>query len=202
MTDHLLSDRDLDLIFRDARSYNSWTDQPVTNVELQAVYDLMRMGPTSANCQPARLVFCQSKEARQTLADCADEGNREKIRTAPVTAIIGMDMEFYEKLPKTFPHTDARSWFMDDDGNPLTGKVEETAFRNSALQGAYLIVAARAVGLDCGPMSGFDAKKVEAAFFAGTPVKANFICALGHGSGDDLFPRSPRLPFDEACEIQ
>lgn len=197
MTDHLLSDRDLDLIFRSARSYSTWTDKPVSRVELEALYDLMRRGPTSANCQPARLVFCQSEEAREKLAACVDEGNVAKVKTAPVTVIVGMDMEFYEKLPQTFPHTDARSWFV---GQP--DKIADTAFRNSSLQGAYLIIAARALGLDCGPMSGFDHEKVNNAFFSGTPVRANFICALGRGKGADLFPRSPRLAFDEACEVR
>ena len=200
MSDHLLSDRDLDLIFRSARSYNAWKDEPVSRVELEALYDLMRMGPTSANCQPARLIFCQTADAREKLAACVMDGNVEKVRTAPVVAIIGMDMEFYEKLPQLFPHTDARSWFVGDDG-PDGPLVEETAFRNSSLQGAYLIIAARALGLDCGPMSGFDKEKVDAAFFGGTTVKSNFICALGHGSQKDLFDRSPRLSFDEACRI-
>ncbi len=201
MSDHLLSDRDLDLIFRNARSYNAWSDKPVTKVELHAMYELMRMGPTSANCCPARLVFCQSEDARSKLADCASDGNKDKIRAAPVTVVIGQDMEFYEKLPELFPHTDARSWFVDDDGKK-EDLIAETAFRNSTLQGAYLIIAARALGLDCGPMSGFDKKAVNEAFFAGTKVEANFICSLGHGTTENLFPRSPRLSFDEACEIR
>lgn len=193
---HLLSDRDLDLVFREARSHSSWSDKPVSAVELEAIYDLMRMGPTSANCSPARIVFCQSTAAREKLAACVDEGNVEKVRAAPVTAIVGMDMKFYEKLPKLFPHADARSWFA---GN--TAKIEETAFRNSSLQGAYMIVAARAIGLDCGPMSGFDKAKVDAEFFAGTDTQTNFLCSLGHGTQEKLFPRSPRLSFEEACDI-
>lgn len=197
MSDHLLSDRDLDLIFRNARSYNRWADQDVSRVELEAIYDLMRMGPTSANCSPARLIFCQSEEAKARLVECVAEGNKIKVETAPVTAIIGMDMEFYEKLPELFPHTDARSWFAGNDA-----LIEETAMRNSSLQGAYLIIAARALGLDCGPMSGFDQEAVNDAFFKGTSIKANFLCALGHGTDEELFPRSPRLSFDEAAEIQ
>ncbi|MEM8825974.1 MAG: malonic semialdehyde reductase [Pseudomonadota bacterium] len=197
MSDHLLSDRDLDLIFRNARSYSSWSDTPVSNVELHAVYDLMRMGPTSANCSPARLIFCTSPDAREKLAACVDDGNVDKVKAAPVTAIIGMDMEFHEKLPQLFPHADARSWFAGNDE-----KIRETAFRNSSLQGAYLMLAARSLGLDCGPMSGFDKAKVDAAFFAGTPVETNFICALGHGTEEKLFPRSPRFSFEEAADIR
>jgi|TARA_R100000501_G_scaffold17834_1_gene34207 nitroreductase len=197
MSDHLLSDRDLDLIFREARTYNAWSDKPVSKVELHAIYELMRMGPTSANSSPARLVFCQSEESREKLAQCASEGNQEKIRSAPVTVIIGEDMEFYEKLPQLFPHADAKSWFT---GSPEL--IEETAFRNSSLQGAYLIIAARALGLDCGPMSGFDKDKVKQAFFEGTTIRPNFLCSLGHGTTENLFPRSPRLSFNEACEIQ
>lgn len=196
MTDHLLSDRDLDLIFRSARTHNDWADKPVTTVQLHAIYDLMRMGPTSANCSPARLVFAQSDEARQRLADCVSDGNRPKVLQAPVTAIIGMDMAFYEKLPQLFPHTDAKSWFVGNEA-----LIRETALRNSSLQGAYLIIAARALGLNCGPMSGFDKAKVDAAFFAGTTIETNFICSLGYGTTTNLFPRSPRLSFDEAAKI-
>ncbi|MGB7405649.1 MAG: malonic semialdehyde reductase [Pacificimonas sp.] len=196
MSEHLLSDRDLDLIFRDARTYNAWSNKPVSAVKLQAIYDLVRMGPTSANCCPARFVFCTSDEARNKLADCADDGNKDKIRSAPVTVIIGMDMKFYEQLPQLFPHADAKSWFDSDQE-----KARETAFRNATLQGGYLILAARALGLDCGPMSGFDKEKVDKAFFANTNVEANFLCSLGHGTTEDLYPRSPRLSFDEACTI-
>ncbi|MBV7256303.1 malonic semialdehyde reductase [Pacificimonas sp. WHA3] len=197
MSDHLLSDRDLDLIFRNARTYNSWSERPVSAVELNAIYELMRMGPTAANCAPARLVFCQSEEAREKLAACAMEGNQDKIRSAPVTVIIGQDMEFYEKLPDLFPHADARSWFVGNDD-----LIAETAARNSTLQGAYLMIAARALGLDCGPMSGFDKDQVKEAFFPGTVITPNFLCCLGHGTTENLFPRSPRLSFDEACEIR
>jgi nitroreductase len=197
MTDHLLSDRDLDLIFRNARTYNTWAPTPVSAVQLQAVYDLARMGPTSANMQPARFVFCASAEARETLAGCVSAGNAPKVRQAPVSVIIGMDLAFYEKATQVFPHDPtARSWF---EGKPDV--IRETAMRNSSLQAAYLIVAARALGLDCGPMSGFDRAAVDAAFFAGTSVETNMICALGHGTEERLFERSPRLSFDEACRI-
>ena len=196
MTDHLLSDRDLDLIFRSARTHNDWSDRPVTDVQLRAIYDLMRMGPTSANCEPARIVFAKTPEAREKLAACASGTNGAKIRQAPVTAIIGMDMKFYDQLPKLFPHTDARSWFV---GNETL--VRETAFRNSSLQGAYFIIAARAIGLNCGPMSGFDKAKVDAAFFAGTDIETNFICSIGYGTDKNLFARSPRLSFEEAASI-
>lgn len=192
---HILSDQDLDTIFRSARSYNAWTDTPVSDIQLQALYDLLRMGPTSANCSPARFVFCKSPEARQKLAACVSAGNASKVLSAPVTVIIGQDTAFYDKIPQLFPHNPgARDWFAHD---PQVA--EATAFRNSTLQGAYLMIAARAIGLDCGPMSGFDAEKVNEAFFAGTTVVANFLCSLGHGSQENLFPRSPRLTFDEAC---
>lgn len=198
MSEHILSDRDLDTIFRQARTYYSWADTPVTRVQMQAIYDLARMGPTSANSSPARFVWCESDEAKSRLADCVSDGNRPKVLAAPVTVIIGMDMTFYEKLPQLFPHDQtARSWF---EGKPDV--IRDTAFRNATLQGAYLIMAARAVGLDCGPMSGFDKAKVDAAFFAGSTVEANFICSIGHGTTEKLFPRLPRLSFEEACEIR
>ena len=194
---NILSDADLDTIFRTARSYNRWQDKAVSPVQLQAIYDLMRWGPTSANCSPARLVFVTSVQAKEQLADCVSAGNRIKVETAPVTALIGMDMKFYDQIPKLFPHNPgARDWFAHDDA-----VAEETAFRNATLQGAYLMIAARAVGLDCGPMSGFDKAAVDAAFFSGTSVKVNFICAIGHGSQEELFDRSPRFAFDEACRI-
>lgn len=196
MTDHLLSDRDLDLILRSARTHNDWSDRAVSDVQLRAIYDLMRMGPTSANCSPARIVFAKSQEAREKLAACASGTNGAKILQAPVTAIIGMDMKFYDQLPKLFPHTDARAWFTSNEA-----LVRETAFRNSSLQGAYFLIAARAIGLNCGPMSGFDKAKVDAAFFAGTDIETNFICSIGYGTEKNLFPRSPRLSFEEAASI-
>lgn len=198
MADHILSDRDLDTVFRQARTYYSWADTPVTRVQMQAIYDLTRMGPTSANCQPARFVWCESRDAKERLAACVSDGNRPKVLAAPVTVIIGMDTTFYEKLPQVFPHDQtARSWF---EGKPDV--IRDTAFRNSSLQGAYFIMAARSIGLDCGPMSGFDKAKVDAAFFSGTPIETNFICSVGHGTEEKLFPRLPRLSFEEACEIR
>ena len=197
MADQILSDRDLDTIFRQARTYYSWADTPVTQVQIRAIYDLLRMGPTSANSSPARFVWCESAEAKEKLAACVSEGNRPKVLSAPVTVIVGMDMAFYEKLPELFPHDQtARSWF---EGK--SDVIRDTAFRNSTLQGAYLIMAARSLGLDCGPMSGFDKANVDAAFFAGTTIEANFICSIGHGTEEKLFPRLPRLSFEEACLI-
>ena len=186
----------LDTLFNHARTHNVWLDKPVTDAQLHQLYDLMKWGPTSANCSPARIVFVKSPEAKQKLVACMSAGNAEKTGKAPVTAIIGMDMEFYEKLPQLFPHTDARSWFV---GNQAS--IDATAFRNSSLQGSYLIMAARALGLDCGPMSGFDTDKVNAAFFAGTSVKVNFVCSIGYGDASKVLPRLPRLTFDEACKI-
>lgn len=192
----MLTDHDLDLIFRDARTYNDWQDKPVSDVLLQAVYDLARMGPTSANCSPMRIVFVKSDEAKARLKPYLMEGNVEKTMKAPVCAIIAQDMEFYEKLPQLFPHTDARSWFAGNDD-----AIRETAFRNSTLQGAYFMIAARALGLDCGPMSGFDADGLNGEFFPDGQYKANFLCNIGYGGPADLFPRSPRLEFDQACEV-
>lgn len=190
-------DKYLDIIFRDARTHSFWQDKPVDDALLQRVYDLAKMGPTSANCSPLRIVFVKSKEAKEKLKPCLDAGNVEKSMTAPVVAIFGNDMEFYEQLPKLFPHNQtAKSWFA---GKPAV--IETTAFRNGSLQGAYFMLAARALGLDCGPMSGFNNAKVDAAFFAGTQIKSNFICALGYGDASKLFPRSPRLAFSEACRI-
>lgn len=192
----MLTQENLATLFTAARTHNEWHDKPVTDAQLQQVYDLMKWGATSANCSPARFVFVKSETEKNKLVGCMGSGNQEKTRTAPVTVIIGMDMAFYEKLPQLFPHADARSWFAGDQA-----LIEATAFRNSSLQGAYLMLAARALGLDCGPMSGFDAEKVNAAFFAGTTVKVNFVCSLGYGIAEKLFPRSPRLVFDEACKI-
>jgi 3-hydroxypropanoate dehydrogenase len=191
-----LDDAGLDLIFRSARSYNGYTDEPVAETELRAIWDLVKMGPTSANISPARIVWCVSDAAKAKLAPLTSSTNADKIRKAPVTAIIGMDMEFYEKLPFLFPHVDARPWFV---GNPAM--IEGGAFRNSSLQGAYFIIAARALGLDTGPMSGFDNAAVDAAFFAATPIKSNFICTLGHGDPSTVFGRHPRLAFEEANTI-
>lgn len=192
----LLSEDGLDLIFREARTHSKWTDQPVSEHILRTIWDTARMGATSANCSPARIVFVQSAEAKEKLKPFLADGNVEKTMTAPVTAIIGHDMAFYESLPKLFPHTDARSWFVGNDQ-----MIADTAFRNGTLQGAYLMLAARAMGLDCGPMSGFDSAGVDEAFFAGTKIKSNFLCNIGYGDSEGLHPRSPRLSFDEACSV-
>lgn len=196
----VLADGALDQLFRNARTYRgsaqAWQDVPVGDDQLRQLYELTKMGPTSANCSPARFVFVRSPEQKAKLREALDEGNIAQTMAAPVTVIIGSDQEFYEKLPQLFPHTDARSWFA---GKPAV--IESTAMRNSSLQGAYLILAARALGLDCGPMSGFDAAKVDAAFFAGTSIKVNFLVNLGYGDPASLSPRSPRLAFDEACRI-
>lgn len=191
-----LDDTALDQLFRNARTHNGWLPKPVTDDELRALYELMKWAPTSANCSPARIVFVRTREGKERLRPALSPGNLEKTMAAPVTAIIGYDLEFYEKLPQLFPHTDARSWFA---GKPAV--IETTAFRNGSLQGAYFILAARAVGLDCGPMSGFDNAKVDAEFFAGSAVRSNFLCNLGHGDPARLFARNPRLAFDEACRI-
>jgi 3-hydroxypropanoate dehydrogenase len=186
-----LSDSALDQLFRTARTYNGYLDQPVSEAQLHAIWDLMKYGPTSANCLPARIIWCMSDAAKQKLAALAMPANAEKILTAPVTAIIGMDLEFYENLPELFPHTDARSWFVGNDELAKT-----TAFRNSSLQGAYFILAARALGLDSGAMSGFNNAAVDEAFFADQPsVKSNFISTLGYGDPATIFERSPRPDF-------
>jgi len=191
-----VDDTALDTLFRDARTYYSWADTPVIDADIRRLYDLVALAPTAANSEPARFVFCRSAEARATLADCASDANAPKIRLAPVTVVIGMDMAFYDRLSTLFPHADARSWFAGNDR-----EIKETAFRNSALQGAYLIMAARALGFDCGPMSGFDKAKVDAAFFAGTTFETNFLCSIGHGTAEKLFPRLHRLGFDEAARF-
>jgi 3-hydroxypropanoate dehydrogenase len=185
-----LDDVALDQLFRTARTYNGFLDKPVTNAQLEAVWELLKYGPTSANCLPARILWCVSQESREKLAAMTMPANAEKILSAPATAIIGMDMEFYEQLPELFPHADARSWFVGNDA-----MIETTAFRNSTLQGGYFILAARALGLDTGPMSGFDNAAVDAAFFAGTKVKSNFISTIGYGDPASIFERSPRPEF-------
>ncbi len=192
----VLNDAALDQLFRTARTHNAWLDKPVTDVQLQDLYELMKWGATSANCSPARLVFIKSKEAKDKLGQAISDGNREKTLAAPVTAILATDYEFYEKLPQLFPHADAKSWFV---GNQAL--IDTTAFRNSTLQGAYFMLAARSIGLDCGPMSGFDNAKLDELFFAGTTVKSNFLINLGYGDVAALFPRSPRLSFEEAASI-
>lgn len=187
----------LDTLFRKARTHNGWIDRPVTDAQLGQIYDLMKWGPTSANCSPARIVFVRSPEAKARLKPAMSEGNLEKTMAAPVTAILGYDLKFYDRLPKLFPHNlDARNWFAHDEK-----AAEVAAFRNGSLQGAYFMLAARAVGLDCGPMSGFDNAKVDAAFFPGGQIRSNFLCNLGYGDSTKLFPRSPRLDFAEACQV-
>ena len=186
-----LDARALDQLFREARSFSTFLDREVTDAQIHAIWELMKMGPTSANQLPARLVWCKSPEARERLAGHASPGNKDKIRNAPVCVIAAMDLDFHEQLPWLFPHTDARSWFTDEDPRKIS------AMRNASLQGGYLILAARALGLDCGPMSGFDHASVDADFFADQPRwKANFICAVGYGDRAGLFPRSPRPAFD------
>ncbi|NMG55736.1 malonic semialdehyde reductase [Aromatoleum aromaticum] len=199
------------LLFSEARTHNAWLDKPVSDATLRELYELMKWGPTSVNCCPARILFLRTSEAKARLLPALASGNVEKTRSAPVTAIIGYDGRFYDRLPKLFPHTDARAWFVD---TPELAEV--TARRNSSLQGAYFIIAARAVGLDCGPMSGFDQAKVDHEFFPATRgagsdfeqeyfpdshVKTNFLCNLGYGDPAKLHPRGPRLDFDEACQL-
>jgi 3-hydroxypropanoate dehydrogenase len=186
-----LPDPALDQLFRTARTYNGYQDRPVSQDQLRAIWELMKMGPTSANMLPARLVWCTSEEAKEKLAACALPKNGDKIRKAPVTVIIGMDVDFHEHLPELFPHDQtAKSWFSDIEARRVH------ALRNSSLQGAYFIMAARALGLDTGPMSGFDNGRVDELFFGGTAVKSNFISTLGYGDPSTIFPRSPRPPFE------
>lgn len=186
----------LDQLFTNARTHNTWLKKPVDSSLLRRVWDLAKMGPTSANCSPARIVFVISDDAKERLKPCLIKDNIEKTISAPVTAIIGSDQEFYNRLSELFPHTDARSWFAGNDD-----LIESTAFRNSSLQGAYFILAARALGLDCGPISGYDNEAVDATFFGGVNIKSNFLCNIGYGSGEDMFERSPRLDFDVACQL-
>lgn len=186
-----LDQQSLDQLFGEARSYNGYQDRDVSTEQLDAIWELMKYAPTSANCLPARLIWCKSEESKKKLAALTMAGNDEKIIGAPVSVIIGMDMQFYNQLPELFPHTDAKSWF---DNDPENAKI--TAFRNSSLQGAYFIMAARALGLDTGAMSGFDNDAVDAAFFSGTHVKSNFISTLGYGDDNSIFERSPRPTFD------
>lgn len=195
----MLDDRALDTIFRTARNQNGWLDKPVSDDLLHRLYDLLRFGPTSVNCQPARIVFVRSAEAKERLRPALSAGNLDKTMAAPVTAIVGHDMRFYENLPRVFPHNkDAVGWF---SGPEKAALAETTAFRNGSLQGAYLIVAARALGLDAGAMSGFDNAKVDAAFFPDGRVRSNFLCNLGYGDPGKLFQRNPRLSFEDACTI-
>ena len=191
-----LSQEVLDQLFVTARTHNRFTGE-VSDETLQRLYELVKMGPTAANSCPARFVFVKSPEAKQRLAPALDEGNRDKTLAAPVTVIVGYDLAFYDKMPVLAPHADARGWFSDMP----EAELYRTALRSSSLEGAYLIMAARALGLDCGPMSGFDTAMVDAAFFAGTAIRSNFLVNLGQGNPASVHPRAPRLPFDEACTI-
>ena len=188
----------LDTLFLQARTHNAWLDKPVSDALLKQAWDLARMGPTSANCSPMRVVFVKSPEAKARLQPALMEGNRAKTIAAPVTAIFGNDSQFYDLLPKLFPHTDARAWFA---GPGKEAVAAATAFRNGTLQAAYFMLAARSLGLDCGPMSGFDNTLVDREFFPGGRIKSNFICSLGYGDPSRLFPRGPRLEFEESCRI-
>lgn len=193
---HTLDEASLDLIFRDARSHNGWSDEPLAEGAIQAIYDLIKFGPTSLNMSPARFVWVTSPEGKEKLAALASGNNSAKILKAPATVIIGYDLDFPETLPRLLPHMPtAKDWFRDP------GFTESSAFRNSSLQGAYLLIAARALGYDTGPMSGFDNAGVDAAFFAGTNIKSNFLSSIGKGNGEHLFARSPRLGFEEANRI-
>ncbi len=183
-------------LFLEARTQNKWQHKDVPDALLKELVDIMKMAPTSANCSPARIVFVKSKEAKERLKPLLSPGNVEKTMSAPVTAIVGHDMAFYEQLPKLFPHVDAKSWFV---GKPE--HIGMTAFRNGTMQGAYLILAARGLGLDAGPMSGFDNAKVDAEFFKNTTIKSNFLCNLGYGDPAGVLPRSPRFTFDEMASI-
>ncbi len=184
-------------LFTNARTHNKWSSDSVSDETLHELYALLEMGPTSANCSPARFVFIRTPEGKEKLRPALSSGNLEKTMSAPVVAIVAYDPKFYDELPRLFPHADAKAWFVSS-----TALAEETAFRNSTLQGAYLIMAARAVGLDCGPMSGFDKAKLDTAFFAESGWKSNFLVNLGHGDPTGLFPRLPRLSFDEACRLE
>ncbi len=191
-----ISQQDINTLFTEAHTHSVWLNKPVDDELLKRAYDLAKIAPTSANCSPMRVVFVKSAAAKERLKPCLAAGNIEKTMSAPASAIIGMDMEFYEKLPQLFLHTDARSWFV---GNKEL--IEATAFRNSSLQGAYLLMSLRAVGLDTGAISGFDNKAVDDAFFAGTKIKSNFIINIGYGDVSKLHPRNPRLNFSEACSV-
>ena len=196
MTHAIINDEALDILFRSARSHNKWQQKPVTPQMLLAIYDLMRWGPTTANSEPARILFLLSKESKERLRPHLDEGNVEKTMTAPVVTIIAYDLKFADKLPKLFPHNqDAINWYTDP------AHAARTAFRNGSLQGAYFMLAARAIGLDCGPMSGFNNAGVDKEFFPDGKVKSNFLCGIGYGDPGGIFPRHPRLSFDEACKI-
>ena len=192
----ILNDAALETIFHAARTHRTWQDEDVSDVLLQAIYDLAKMAPTSANCSPMRLIFLKSPEAKARLRPALDEGNVAATLAAPVTAIVAHDLAFYEHLPRLAPHVDARAWFVGNEE-----LIRATAFRNGSLQGAYLIIAARALGLDCGPMSGFNNAKVDGEFFPDGTVKSNFLCNLGYGDMEKVHPRAPRFEFDDVCRV-
>ncbi len=197
MTASAITEPAMKQLFTEARTHNGWLPEPVSDDILRKVYDLAKFGPTSANCGPLRIVFVKTRAAKERLRPILMEGNVEKTMAAPVTALLGMDMKFYDHLPMLFPHApDARSWFAGNEAN-----ISETAMRNSSLQGAYFMIAARAYGLDCGPMSGFNKEKADEVFFKGTSYKSNFLCNLGYGDKTKLFPRSPRFKFEDVCQI-
>jgi 3-hydroxypropanoate dehydrogenase len=194
-----LSNEDMDLIFRNARTQNGWQPKPVSDAQLRALYELLKWAPTTMNTNPARILFLRSAEAKERLKPALSPGNVDKTMAAPVTAIIAYDTQFYELLPKLFPHNqNARGIFA---GEEKTAHAEKTAFRNGSMQGGYFILAARSIGLDCGPMSGFDNAKVDAEFFDGTGIRSNFLCNLGYGDPSKVMPRSPRPAFDEVCQL-
>ncbi len=193
----MLDSASLDLLLREARTHNKWLDEPISNETLRELYDILKMGPTSANCSPGRFLFLRTREAKERLAPALSAGNLDKTMAAPVTVIVAYDPKFYEHLPQLFPHNpDARSWFTSNEALAAA-----TAFRNGTLQGGYLIMAARALGLDVGAMSGFDNDKVDEAFLSDFGWRSNFLCNLGHGDPAGVFPRSPRLPFEDACVL-
>ena len=192
----VLNDHGMDLLFRNARTFNDWKKEEVSDVMLESLFELTKWGPTSANCSPLRVVFVKSEAQKEKLKPLLDGGNVDKTMAAPVTAILAHDMKFHDQLPKLFPHADARSWFAGND-ELITG----TARRNGTLQAGYFILAARSLGLDCGPMSGFDVAGVKDAFFPNDDFEVNFLCNLGYGDPDSLFPRSPRFEFGDVCQI-
>ena len=196
MTNGVLTEQAMKQLFTEARTHNGWLSEPVSDDTLKKVYDLAKFGPTSANCSPLRIVFVKTKAAKELLKPTLAPGNIEKTMAAPVTAVLAQDMKFYDHLPMLFPHADAKAWFVGNEA-----MISETAMRNSSLQAAYFMLAARACGLDCGPMSGFDKEKADQAFFKGTSFKSNFLCNLGYGDVTKLFPRSPRFKFEDVCKI-
>ena len=192
----MISEECIETLFTRARSHNGWLDKDISCLQIQQIYEIMKYGPTAANSCPARLTFVKSKEAKKRLKSHLDEENIEKSMTAPAITIISYDAKFYEKLPYLFPHTNAKSWY---EGKP--DKINSTAQMNATLQGAYFIMAARSVGLDCGPVGGFNNETLDAEFFPDMLTKSIFICGIGYGDQSKVFPRLPRLSFDKSCEV-